>query len=142
MGRRTIRIVVVVLLFATAAIAWRMLRDIDRQHDGLASEADAIAARLDRIAESLHGIGAAQLTYVAPGQPGGASFERVSTLLRDYQEDIMAVGPALQSPDVLERMKQLHGLVMGGTPEDADRFFAEESQRWKVIIEKTGAKIE
>ena len=96
MGRRTIRIVVVVLLFATAAIAWRMLRDIDRQHDGLASEADAIEARLDRIAESLHGIGAAQLTYVAPGQPGGASFERVSTLLRDYQEDIMAVGPALQ----------------------------------------------
>lgn len=53
-----------------------------------------------------------------------------------------AVQAALQSADVQERIKQQQGLVMGGTPEDAGRFFAEESQRWKTIIEKTGAKIE
>ena len=53
-----------------------------------------------------------------------------------------AAQTALQAPDVQERMKQLHGIVMGGTPEDASRFFADESQRWKGIIEKTGAKIE
>lgn len=49
---------------------------------------------------------------------------------------------ALKSPDMQERMKQLHGIVMGGTPEDANRFFAEEARRWKGIIEKTGAKLE
>ena len=41
---------------------------------------------------------------------------------------------ALKSPDFQERVKQLHGIMMPGTPEDADRFFAEESQRWKGII--------
>lgn len=49
---------------------------------------------------------------------------------------------ALKAPDMQERMKQLHGIVMGGTPDDANRFFAEEARRWKVIIEKTGAKLE
>jgi tripartite-type tricarboxylate transporter receptor subunit TctC len=53
-----------------------------------------------------------------------------------------AAQAALQSPDVQEKIKQQQGLVMGGTPEDAARFFAEESRRWKAIIEKTGAKIE
>ena len=53
-----------------------------------------------------------------------------------------AAQAALQSPDVQERIRQQHGIVMGGTPEDAARFFTEESRRWKAIIEKTGAKIE
>ncbi len=53
-----------------------------------------------------------------------------------------AAQAAMQAPDVQERIKQLHGIVMGGSPEDAIRFFADESQRWKGIIEKTGAKIE
>ena len=53
-----------------------------------------------------------------------------------------AAQAALQSPDVQEKIRQQQGLVMGGTPEDAARFFAEESRRWKAIIEKTGAKIE
>jgi len=53
-----------------------------------------------------------------------------------------AAQAALQAPDVQERIKQLQGIVMGGAPGDASRFFAEESQRWKGIIEKTGAKIE
>lgn len=53
-----------------------------------------------------------------------------------------AAQAALQSPDVQERIKQQQGIVMGGSPEDAGRFFADESRRWKTIIEKTGAKIE
>jgi tripartite-type tricarboxylate transporter receptor subunit TctC len=49
---------------------------------------------------------------------------------------------ALDAADMQERIKQLQGITVGGTPEDAGKFFAEESQRWKVIIEKSGAKAE
>ncbi len=45
---------------------------------------------------------------------------------------------ALRSPEFQERLKQLYGSAMGGSPEDADRFFAEESKRWKAIIEAAG----
>lgn len=48
----------------------------------------------------------------------------------------------LKEPDVLERIRQLQGLPVGGTPEDASRYFAQESRRWKVVIEKSGAKVE
>ncbi len=53
-----------------------------------------------------------------------------------------AAQAALAAPDVQERLKQLHGLPMGGSPEDAAKFFAEESARWKIVIEKIGTKLE
>jgi hypothetical protein len=43
---------------------------------------------------------------------------------------------------VQERIKALQGISVGGSPDDAGRFFVEESQRWKVIIDKSGAKAE
>lgn len=51
-------------------------------------------------------------------------------------------GNALRTPQMQERFKQLHGIAMGGTPEDANRFFAEETQRWKTIIASAGIKPE
>jgi tripartite-type tricarboxylate transporter receptor subunit TctC len=51
-----------------------------------------------------------------------------------------ASNAALRAPDVQERLKQLQGVAMGGSPEDANRFFAEEARRWKVVIETSGAK--
>lgn len=53
-----------------------------------------------------------------------------------------AANAALESPDVKERLKQLQGIPVGGSPQDAERFFAEESRRWKEIIEKSGAKVQ
>ncbi|MES2999244.1 MAG: tripartite tricarboxylate transporter substrate binding protein [Pseudomonadota bacterium] len=53
-----------------------------------------------------------------------------------------AAQAALDSPDVQEKLKGLQGIAVGGSPEDAGKFFAEESQRWKGIIEKSGAKVE
>jgi len=64
------------------------------------------------------------------------------TLPAIIQKVNAAAQAALQSPDVQDRIKKQHGIVMGGTPDDAARFFGEESRRWKTIIEKTGAKIE
>jgi tripartite-type tricarboxylate transporter receptor subunit TctC len=53
-----------------------------------------------------------------------------------------AAQAALGAPDVQERIKALQGISVGGSPDDAGRFFVEESQRWKVIIDKSGAKAE
>ncbi|MBG9386420.1 Bug family tripartite tricarboxylate transporter substrate binding protein [Caenimonas aquaedulcis] len=53
-----------------------------------------------------------------------------------------AAQAALDSPDVQEKLKPLQGIAVGGSPDDAGKFFAEESQRWKGIIEKSGAKVE
>jgi tripartite-type tricarboxylate transporter receptor subunit TctC len=51
-----------------------------------------------------------------------------------------AAQAALAMPDVQERLKQLQGIAVGGSAEDAGRFFAEEAQRWKVVIDQSGAK--
>ena len=51
-------------------------------------------------------------------------------------------GNALRTPQMQERFKQLHGIPMGGTPEDANRYFAEETQRWRTIIAAAGIKPE
>jgi tripartite-type tricarboxylate transporter receptor subunit TctC len=49
---------------------------------------------------------------------------------------------ALKSPDIQKHLKELRGSPMGGSPADSERFFAEESKRWKGIIAASGAKIE
>ena len=53
-----------------------------------------------------------------------------------------AAQAALDAPEIQERLKQLQGISVGGSPDDAGRFFVEESVRWKAIIEKSGAKVE
>jgi len=61
----------------------------------------------------------------------------------DLVEKINAVATAaLKSPDIQERLKQLQGTAMGGSPADSERFFADEARRWKGIIESSGAKVE
>ena len=47
---------------------------------------------------------------------------------------------ALKAPDLAKRVKDLHGFPMGGSPEDAEAFFAREAVRWKKVIEVSGAK--
>jgi tripartite-type tricarboxylate transporter receptor subunit TctC len=53
-----------------------------------------------------------------------------------------AAGNALRTPQMQERFRQLHGIAMGGTPEDANRYFAEETKRWQHIIATAGIKPE
>jgi tripartite-type tricarboxylate transporter receptor subunit TctC len=49
---------------------------------------------------------------------------------------------ALRAPDVMDLIGKQQGLIVGGSPEDAARFFADEAQRWKAIIEKSGARVQ
>jgi tripartite-type tricarboxylate transporter receptor subunit TctC len=51
-----------------------------------------------------------------------------------------AAQAALDSSDLQDRLKQLQGIAVGGSPQDAGRFFSEEAARWKAIIEKSGTK--
>jgi hypothetical protein len=107
MSQRAIRIAVCVVLLISVGIGWQMLLDVDRQAAGLTAEATDVDARLNRITDALHGIAGAQHSYLAPGQADAAAFERMSTQLRQYYDEIAAVGPALQSLDsgpVLERL--------------------------------------
>jgi tripartite-type tricarboxylate transporter receptor subunit TctC len=53
-----------------------------------------------------------------------------------------AAQAALDSPDVKEKIAQLQGIPVGGSSADAGKFFEEEAARWKVIIDKSGAKAE
>jgi tripartite-type tricarboxylate transporter receptor subunit TctC len=53
-----------------------------------------------------------------------------------------AARAALGDAETQERLRQLQGISVGGSSEEAGKFFAEEAQRWKAIIEKSGAKVE
>jgi tripartite-type tricarboxylate transporter receptor subunit TctC len=50
-----------------------------------------------------------------------------------------AVNDALGEGDVKQILASQSGIAMGGTPEDADRFFREEAERWHTVI--TAAEI-
>jgi hypothetical protein len=75
-----------------------MLGDIERRAEAIAGERADVSARLNRIADALHGIGEAQQGYVAPGQPDAAWLEAASTLFRHYYDEMSAVGVLLRSP--------------------------------------------
>lgn len=60
-------------------------------------------------------------------------------IIRALNESAQA---ALRSSEFQDRLKQLYGRAMGGSPEDAERFFQEESQRWKGIIEAARVTLE
>ena len=49
---------------------------------------------------------------------------------------------ALNSPDILERIRAMGAEPIGGTPEEADRFFADEAVKWKRVIDLTGVKVD
>ena len=80
------------------------------------------------MAESLPGF--RSVTWFAMTGPPGLPPELAERVNRD-------VGEILKSPDVSEKLKQLTLEPMLGSPADAARFFAEETQLWgRVIKEK------
>ena len=61
---------------------------------------------------------------------------------RDHRPPEQSAAKALQS-DVFRRLSVNEGLVMvGGPPEDLDRYFRAEEERWRKVIEAAGIKIE
>ncbi|MFT3804990.1 MAG: tripartite tricarboxylate transporter substrate binding protein [Burkholderiaceae bacterium] len=48
----------------------------------------------------------------------------------------------LKKPDVIDRIKQIGGEPVGGTPEDLGKFIAAETAKWKKVVAESGAKVD
>ena len=85
---------------------------------------------LPTIAETLPGFDAYAMNYVTAraGTP--------RPIIERLNRDINAV---LQAPDIRERLVGMGAIVTGGTPEQLDQVIKTESQKWKKIIEISGA---
>ena len=53
-----------------------------------------------------------------------------------------AVNEALKDPAMVQRLADLGGTPMGGTPEDFGRIIAAETEKWRKVVEFSGAKLD
>jgi len=56
-----------------------------------------------------------------------------------YHREIVS---ALNAPDVHKRLTEMQFEVVGGTPEEFDRYIRWEMPRWAKVIKETGAKVQ
>jgi len=49
---------------------------------------------------------------------------------------------ALADPKIQQRIADLGGAPMGGTPEDFGKIIASETAKWKKVVEYSGASVE
>ena len=52
------------------------------------------------------------------------------------------VNRALADPKMKEKLADLGGRTIPGTPEDFGRVMAEETARWEKVVKASGAKVE
>lgn len=107
MQKRYARLTVMALLLASGLTAAYFLWAIDqRSNTSVASQAE-VSARLARMSETIAGIGAAQQSYVAPGQLDEPWFERTSTLKAQLSNDIEQARASLGSIGAAEALQGL-----------------------------------
>jgi hypothetical protein len=107
MQKRHVRFMVVALLLACGLTAAYFLWAIDqRSNASVATQAD-VSAHLGRMSETIAAIGAAQQSYVAPGQLDEPWFERTSTLVEQLSSDIEQARSRLRSPGAAEALQAL-----------------------------------
>src|SRR5688572_5900678 len=102
MQKRAIRFTVLGLLLLAGAGAGLIAWNVSSQLTALDARRDDIASRLDRLLTTIADIGAAQHTYVAPGQPAAAAFEQVASLIQRIHVDVQATRPILESVESAE----------------------------------------
>ncbi|MBI3050235.1 MAG: hypothetical protein HYY76_18215 [Acidobacteria bacterium] len=107
MQKRSVRMTVLTLLLITPLAAAFLLWTIDRHGGDAAAAADAVAARLDRMGDAIAGIGAAQQSYVAPGQLDEPWVERTATLVGELRAEMAAVQPLLRSTEAAAALQAL-----------------------------------
>jgi tripartite-type tricarboxylate transporter receptor subunit TctC len=69
------------------------------------------------------------------GMPKGAPREAIEKVNAE-------VNRALSDPKMLERLAELGGKPMKGTPEDFGRVIADETAKWAKVVMSSGAKVE
>ena len=92
-----------------------------------------VLPELPPIADLLPGFDAAPMNYVSAraGTP--------RPIVERLNKEINAV---LQTPEIRERLVGLGTLPMGSTPEELDAVIRQETEKWKKVIEISGAKAE
>ncbi len=53
-----------------------------------------------------------------------------------------AINEVLADPKMKVRLAELGGATMGGTPEDFGKIVASETEKWKKVVEFSGATVE
>jgi hypothetical protein len=109
MQRRTARITLMACLLASGVTAAYFLWTLERRSTASAITQADVFARLARMSETIAGIGAAQQSYVAPGQLDEPWFERTSALVDQLSTDIEHTRASLRSPEAAEALQALAG---------------------------------
>ena len=99
MDKTAARRAVLVVVLASGIAAAFFLRHLERQTTDLATIAQQLDARVDRLIDAITGVGVAQQAYVAPGQPDPQAFERMTSLVRQIYDDAASLKPLLRSAD-------------------------------------------
>ena len=97
------------LLLAIAMTTASILWNIEQRINSLNAAQQDRAVRLGRVSETIAGIGAAQQSYVAPGQLDEPWFERTSALVDVLSSDLEQAGNSLRSPEAAEALQALAG---------------------------------
>ncbi len=107
MQKQPLRFRVVALLAVSSLAIAYVFWTIDQRADAsVATQAD-MSMRLARMSETVAGIGAAQRSYVAPGQLDEPWFEQASALLNQLSIDIEQTPARLRSSGAAEAMDAL-----------------------------------
>ena len=109
MQKRAVRVMVLALLLAGAITTAYVLWNIEQRSNSLNAAHEESAVRFVRMSETIAGIGAAQQSYVAPGQLDQPWFERTSTLVDQLSKDIEQARASLRSPEAAEALQALAG---------------------------------
>jgi len=107
MQMRPVRFTVVALLLACGLAAAYFLWAIDQDSAASVRTQAEASARFARMSETIAGIGAAQQSYVAPGQLDEPWFERTSELVEQLSNDIEQARARLRSPGAADALQAL-----------------------------------
>jgi tripartite-type tricarboxylate transporter receptor subunit TctC len=88
--------------------------------------------KVPTIAETLPGfVSAGWFAYAAPPQTP-----------RDIVGKINAdINEALRSPEIVSRMQKFSAEIIGGTPEETAKYFADEVERWRYVIKSANIRL-
>jgi tripartite-type tricarboxylate transporter receptor subunit TctC len=85
------------------------------------------------VAETVPGYEAS--AWFGIGAPRGTPPEIIDRLNREVNE-------ALKDPEMLKRLVDLGGVPMGGTPADFGKIIVDETEKWRKVVEFSGAKLD
>lgn len=85
------------------------------------------------VAETVPGYEAS--AWFGMGAPKGTPREIIDKLNRE-------INAALQDPEMVRKLADLGGAPMGGTPEDFGKIIADETEKWRKVVEFAGVKLD